>query len=145
MVALETLGFVLAAASTREEKPNAAMQGAAIRSRSDCSLWYASTKRSEPPSVRKVSITAYRTSATTNAFTSASFRPPVGLETYRVVASRIPNRFVWTNCQLGWPGVSNLKSLLGPAWDLRAEPVFGRKAFHGNGDRRWTVCPGNDT
>src|SRR2546430_12502430 len=59
------------------------MQGAAIRSRSDCSLWYASTKRSEPPSVRKVSITAYCTFATTNAFTTASFRPPVGLETDR--------------------------------------------------------------
>src|SRR6266576_409559 len=97
---METLGFVLAAASSREEKPNAAMQGAAIRSRSDCSLWYASTKRSEPPSVRKVSINAYCTFATTNAFTTASFRPPVGLETYRVVASRIPNRFFGPNGQL---------------------------------------------
>jgi hypothetical protein len=39
----------------------------------------------------------------------------------------------------------NLKSLLGTPRTCSVEPVLGRKASRESGDRRWTVCPRNDT
>src|SRR4029077_15221735 len=171
MVAIERLGFVLAVASSREEKPNAAMHGAAIRSRNDCSFRQASTKSSGPPSARKASITAYRTFATTSACTTDPFPSICKTRDIRVAASGIPNRLLRTGLFTtgGRAGANpleqrstNLFPTLGRQlnvptdWQAQShcsgtsgtggiEPVSGRKALHESGDRHWTECPKNDT
>src|SRR6266436_2470929 len=68
----ETQTLILASASSREKKPKAIMQGAAMTLCRDCSVRYEITKRSGSASVRRASITAYRNLAkSTNPFTTA--------------------------------------------------------------------------
>jgi hypothetical protein len=80
-VVVERQGLVLATAASREPKPNSTMRGAAIRSHRQSPLGYATTKHSEPPSVRTASGTAYRTTAISGeSFTTS---PPLCRFRYR--------------------------------------------------------------